>query len=257
MMFIFEDKASMPVSTLLSSSSPYHCEFTEKNSRLKSFLKTLNTDTEGVMFIDVNPLNSSSVILYTQLRNELKKYRKMLLVPIVCIEEHVIEMLSYIKGMDSLFDFNSILNTRKHALYKDGQSLEVSLKSILSTDSKLYYCLKNRCTTRSEYAGLFYKQDCDKNCPAINDFDSCPLLDFPLQFGLKGILLWLCLPVMFSYTGCAQHATLTGLAENVSRERISYYTKLCDTLGINVPKWVSNINVYPYSIPAIKAEQTT
>lgn len=247
----------MPVSTLLASSSPYNCEFTEKNSRLKTFLQSLDLESEGVMFIDVNPLNSSSVILYTQLRNEMKKYRGMLLVPIVCIEEHVLEMLSYIEGMDSLFNFDSILNTRKHRLYKDGQSLEVSLKSILSADSKVYYCLKNRCTTRSKYAGLFYKQDCNENCSAIDEFGSCPLLTFPMQNGLKGILLWLCLPVMFNYDGCKQYTTLEELAENVSKERVTYYTRLCNAIGINVPKWISNINVYPFSIEDSKSEQTT
>lgn len=248
MMFIFEDKASMPVSILLASSSPYPCKFTENNSRLKSFLDKLDLEAEGVMFVDVNPLNSSSVILYTQLRNKMKKYKGMFLVPIICIEEHVLEMFRYIKGMESLFDFSKILDERNHSLYKNGQSLEVSLKSILSTDSKGFYCFKNRCTDRSEYSGLFYKQGCDEECPAINAFRSCPLLNLPLRQDFKSVLLWLQLPVMFNYSGCEKYDTTEELARKVSKERIDYYIKLCNTIGIRTPKWVTNINVYPFSI---------
>lgn len=248
MMFIFEDKASMPVSKLLTAGSPYPCKFTAKNDRLKSFLKRLDTESEGVMFVDVNPLNSSSVILFTQLRNELKKYKNMLLIPIVCIEEHVFKMLRCVKGAETLFDFESILETRNHSLYVGEQSLEVSLKSILGADTGKFYCLKNRCTNRSIHAGVFYKQSCSASCPAAKDFGSCPMTNLPLPLEFKSLLLWFNMPIMFSYDGCEQFDTLTQLTERISAERIDYYTKICNSLGIKVPKWVSNINVYPFSI---------
>ena len=174
-------------SLLLYSTHGSHIYFSCSNRHLASECKEhLKAGEKVLMFCDVPPDNDIVISFYINLVRKFMRNKNVSIIPIVCIEYHVLLMMSRLFTVNIVDGFALDLYKcivsggwaeylrLRHELEKlrsHNCSLEVACKYVLN--NVLFECLKN--TTRSSagiLSGCFY----NKSCMDCNGYNSCKLL---------------------------------------------------------------------------------
>ena len=248
-MFIFEDKDDSPISYLLKQGTTLSCEFRNTNREVFRRVQTLAKGDLAVCFIDVNPRNSETEVLFRKLLLAARDLSNVFIIPLIGIEEIALKYFQGISGLDSLFDFSSVDLKANSYLLDKNISFEKMLKLLYNKCTGSYYCLKNRSMLQHPGGGSFFKGDCDDLCLARVKEPGlpCPLSkmkNFTLQD--KGLMFWKCMPIREKDSDCLSFGSITLLAEHITQERRQVYTDLCVHFGLAVPDWINTFTVYPF-----------
>lgn len=240
MILIFEDNEKSPISGLLHSCiAGEHIIFADGNKSVECEIKEhLNEDV--IAFFDVPPNNWSVVSEYYRLVEEFEIYENVWIVPIICIEYSVLQMLIHfgyaqdilLRRIQTGFTKEGYANNLKDM--DDGHrkkavgSLEQYCKQLLIT-SKIQ-CLSNKMQDRK---GAFYKADCD--CVG-----ECPLARKEVR-KIKAEQLYVSLPVF--YVRDIEHRQIleslgVELGDILSYnemicKRKNFFDGICEELGFN------------------------
>lgn len=250
-MFIFEDKDDSPISYLLKQGTTLSCEFRNTNREVFRRVQTLAKDDLAVCFINVNPRNSETEVLFRKLLLAARDLSNVFIIPIIGIEEIALKFFQGITDLDSLFDFSSVDLKVNSYLLDENISFEKMLKLLYNKCTGSYYCLKNRSMLKHPGGGSFFKGDCSNSCLARTQEPdlACPLSkmrNFTLQD--KGLMFWRCMPIREKDSNCLPFGDVTLLAEHITQERRLVYINLCEHFDLAVPDWVNTFTVYPFSL---------
>lgn len=230
--FIFEDSEFAPVSHLLAFAyDEGRVFFSNGNSRIIQKLnKVYNTDDFFIIFMDVPPNNKAIVRMYKQYADtiRLKFKNNVVIVPIICIEYFVLNML-----LDyGLCQVSSSFEQLKRCLLVD-KDVSVGLNYECSVE-KLYKSLLNNqslgCLPNKQKYGEFYKFACPCSRVLCGGNVSLDLFD-------KSVKLWGKLPVFddvfkssLDKDVSCHHADISDILLNVSKS----FESLCNQLNVPV-----------------------
>lgn len=262
MFFLFEDNKRMPISRLLDYSrcANMDCVFLEGAPHISTYIDTkLSKNDVAIVFLDVVPDNSNTLKSFSDLTSKLMDYPKMLLVPILCIEEVYLTMLGDIPEFAEIYDFesalvtraDSIISNRKASVSKNANSnsLEVAMKRVLRKLAYTYNCLGNGIKSAYAQYGIFSSTDCKPSCFTCTSGSlTCPNSTCSLTRLEKSRLLWAKMPVSPYISLKDKCSTLSDLVNLVNNERKGYYRQLCMATSLKLPSELLDFTVYPYSI---------
>lgn len=178
---LFEDNENMPLSVALSKSMyGKNIHFVEGAERFwveANKLEVLYPDDDILIYYDISPNNERTIQGYTNLKDTIADksiYKKIYLIPIICIEYIALKMLytykylEYLKVSDKnkyniIENFVGTFNYSKVVEFAQGRSLEKTSKSLLNGLNQ-HRCMANK-NTNNDW-GKFYRQDCD--CSGCN-----------------------------------------------------------------------------------------
>lgn len=203
--------------------------FAGGNTKVYEKLQNLyNPDDYFVVYVDVSPNNTTTVVLFRRLASlPLCKKRNVLLLPIVCIEYYVLRMLSD----NSILRIRPEWNDLYDALFVKEDFLSALKIKNLSVE-KLYKLLVTgqfqKCAYNSSQFGVYYKEDCPCSL-RCNINPSIRLAD-------KSFSLWRLLPVMDDDTlfsvlpDDCEYRELS--KQDIIKERTEFYSWLFSKFGI-------------------------
>ena len=248
---IFEDGENTPSSRLLKASfNGDNIYFSERCTNMKDTLDKLYNNTDRFwLFYDVPPNNEIAVNSYMSLCQELYSYKRVCVIPIICIEYYIIRMFAeynyanlqndVVGLVDNLvLDFNNsgIQEMDKIKSNKVKGSIERVYKYIL--DKQKLKCMLNHNKydklhniIESDITGKFYKIDCNCKFCKINCKD---------KLSLKAERLYTSLPI-FDASNEDYKKILKDFkiyvkdvtAEEVLNKCQKIFDKLCDILNVN------------------------
>lgn len=153
---LFEDNKNMPTSILLKKSCAGHLMEFKGCSRFINELNTFNKDEKYIIYLDLVPDNTETVINYNCFCRVIKEnnIKNVIILPIICIEYIFMKALIKI-NMHNYFNYD--LQTKLSNISNHGcLTLEKYYKKVLSdlyTENK---CIKNK----QNKMGYFYYKDC-------------------------------------------------------------------------------------------------
>ena len=242
----FANLRETPLSSLfLYSTHGSHIYFSCSNRNLASECKEHLLSGEKVLiFCDVPPDNAVIVSFYINLVRKFMRNKDVSIIPMVCIEYHVLLMLNRLFTVNivdglALDLYKCVINNDwarylhlRHELERlrsNSCSLEVACKYVLN--NTLFECLKN--TTRSSagtLSGCFYNQSC-ANCVS---HDNCKLLveSHCSEFSRrdKAELLYSSLPCFYveNYSLYEKYLQTLGVVLSGEQENLKLFAKKQD-----------------------------